>query len=76
MKKNTQILENDLWMLRNDLKWSNVNKIGSNINEILVKSLDFDGFGRKFPKYCHVAEYLSPRIFRVGQKQNILGVST
>ena len=34
-----------------DQKWSNMNKKGSNNNEILVRILDFDGFGRKFQKY-------------------------
>ena len=56
MKKNTQVYEKDFRMARGDQEWADMNKKASQSIEILVKSLDFDGFGRKFPKFCHVAE--------------------
>ena len=68
MKKNTQVYENDFRMTRDDQEWADMNKKASQSIEILVKSLDFDGFGRKFPKCSQVAEYLSSRAFRVREK--------
>ena len=53
-----------------------MNKNASEVIEILVKSLAFDGFGRKFHIFSQLAEYLAPRVFGVRQKQNILGLST
>ena len=56
MKKNTQVTEKYFRMTRVDQEWADMNKKASQSIETLVKSLDFDGFGRKFPKFCHVAE--------------------
>ena len=63
MKKNTQVTENDFRMTRVDQEWAGMNKKTLQSIGILVKSLDFDGFGRKFPKKSHVVEYFSPRVF-------------
>ena len=50
MIKNTKSVKNEFRMTRNDLKSSNVNKIGASINEILVKSLDLVENFQNFPK--------------------------
>ena len=39
-------------------------------------SCQIDGFWWDFTKKLQLAEQISPRVFRVGWKQNILGVST
>ena len=43
MKKNTQVRRIRFSLTRNASKWTNVNKIGLNITEILVRSLDLVG---------------------------------
>ena len=61
-------------MPRNDQIGGNMNKKAPQSIDILVKSLDLARFGRKFPEFLQVAEYFSPRVFRAGRNQNILGV--
>ena len=42
-----------------DQEWADMNKRPLQIIEILVRSLDFDGFGRKFQDCLQLAEYFN-----------------
>ena len=67
MIKNTKSVKNEFRMTRNDLKSSNVNKIGASINEILVKSLDlvenFQNFSHLPSIFLH--EFLELTRFKI-----------